>query len=115
MIRIVTIGCVVLLAGCSKSAPDCSSGEATDLVIKIAEGRPYVVGFKMTKSNVVLSVDSISTLNHDSDTGRYECSAELQVTGVTSAKKEFSRTFPITYTTAITDDGEKISVSLSGI
>jgi hypothetical protein len=106
---------MVMLVSCSQSAPSCSSDDAKQLVLDIVKDSPFVIGFKMTMTELDLSLGTIRTLRHDESTGRYHCAANLQFNGISAISKEpVNKSLPIEYTSELTDAGE-FYITVEGI
>ena len=95
----------VITTGCNKMAPKCDNGSVIDTVKQISQGeiirQLQVLGKKVDKNQLKLSIDTIRTAETDKDTGSNSCKANLNVT-VDNNKKAF----PITYTVEKAEKGQ---------
>lgn len=95
----------VITTGCNKMAPKCDNGSVIDTVKQISQNeiirQLQVLGKKVDKNQLKLSIDTIRTTGTDKDTGSNSCKANLNVT-VDNNKKAF----PITYTIEKAEKGQ---------
>ncbi|NGZ15670.1 hypothetical protein HGG78_18345 [Vibrio aestuarianus] len=103
---------IVLLGGCSPSAPKCGDSETTDLVKEIANDEMInQLGAEAAKI-FSYSVNAIRTTDENDKTGAFECAAQLDIHASTTGQ---SNEIPITYTVEMTDDGEQFYVNVYGL
>lgn len=103
--------------GCTKKAPSCAEKETKVLVIQIARdelvtqmGRSFgTVAAEETKK-IGLDVINVRTTNFNKEVGKYECAADLEMTG-----EGKTSSLPITYTSELADGGKKHFVSVYGL
>lgn len=95
----------IITTGCNKMAPKCDNGSVIDTVKQISQNeiirQLQVLGKKVDKNQLKLSIDTIRTTETDKDTGSNSCKANLNVT-VDNNKKAF----PITYTIEKAEKGQ---------
>ncbi|MGX5085599.1 hypothetical protein [Enterobacter sp. UPMP2052] len=98
-----------LLAGCGEKTPKCSSDDAKNLVVDIAR---KTIEKRMTlDKDVLISVENVRTISHESELDVYQCAADL-----TFAKPDLQNSRPITYRIQKTDEGKgQFYINVSGL
>lgn len=98
-----------LLAGCGEKTPKCSSDDAKSLVVDIAR---KTIEKRMTlDKDVLISVENVRTISHESELDVYQCAADL-----TFAKPDLQNSLPITYRIQKTDEGKgQFYINVSGL
>ena len=102
----------LLLAGCSKSAPECSDDQTKDLVLEIASNELVRQSGQEVRDLHTLSLSAIRTTDFKESTGAQTCAAELAITRIDDGK---SSSLSITYTVELADDGDQIYVNVFGL
>lgn len=101
---------LLVITGCSKSAPKCSDTETLDLVKKIAMEELEKQVDKEIASRISLGFEAIRTTDANEKTGAQQCAADLIVTGPAGSNK-----LPITYKSERTDKADEFYVSVYGL
>lgn len=98
-----------LLAGCGEKTPKCISDDAKNLVVDIAR---KTIEKRMTlDKDVLISVENVRTISHESELDVYQCAADL-----TFAKPDLQNSLPITYRIQKTDEGKgQFYINVSGL
>ena len=100
-----------LIAGCSSPTPDCSSDEATDLVIEITQDEmASYVGSSLAES-LEYTLEGIRTREHDESIDTYLCAAELTISGLPQGPSSSG----IEYSIESTDAGDEVYVEVFGL
>ena len=98
-----------LLAGCGEKTPKCSSNDAKNLVVDIA--RKTIENRMTLDKDVLISVENVRTISHESELDVYQCAADL-----TFAKPDLQNSLPITYRIQKTDEGKgQFYINVSGL
>lgn len=107
----------LLLMGCAKKAPDCNDKRTKEMVIQIAKnelieqmGRAFGPDAAEATKKLALEVINVRTTNFNQEIGKYECTADLKMTG--EGKNE---SLPITYTSELVDNGKNFYVRIYGL
>lgn len=88
-----------LIVGCGDKTPKCNSDDARNLVIEIA--RKTIEKGMTLDEGVLITVENVRTISHESSLDIYQCAAEL-----TFAKPNMKDSLPITYRVQKTEDGK---------
>ncbi|EKA7110267.1 hypothetical protein OL205_004356 [Salmonella enterica] len=97
------------LAGCGEKTPKCSSDDAKNLVVDIAK-KTIEKGMTLDK-DVLISVENVRTISHQSELDVYQCAADLTFT-----KPDLKDPLPITYRIQKTDEGRgQFYINVSGL
>lgn len=95
----------LLICGCAKKAPECSSPEVTNLVKKLAAKHPDKFDEEPDTDRMTMS--AIRVQSFDEDTGKYTCEAELRMAWSSGLFVEEPPTYQVSYTSELTEkDGE---------
>lgn len=105
---IAALSFAAFVAGCSKSIPDCSDDEATDLVKQVINDNLVEKYGKDAVKNATLKILFIKTTDTDKKSGAKKCSATLNV-----SDSNHSAESPITYN--IDKEDDNITVAVWGI
>ncbi|EDT1278126.1 hypothetical protein IC336_002828 [Salmonella enterica] len=98
-----------LLAGCGEKTPKCNSDDAKNLVVDIAR-KTIEKGMTLDK-DVLISVENVRTISHQSELDVYQCAADLTFT-----KPDLKDSLPITYRIQKTDEGRgQFYINVSGL
>ncbi|EIS0957397.1 hypothetical protein LY121_000542 [Salmonella enterica] len=98
-----------LLAGCGEKTPKCNSDDAKNLVVDIAR-KTIEKGMTLDK-DVLISVENVKTISHQSELDVYQCAADLTFT-----KPDLKDSLPITYRIQKTDEGRgQFYINVSGL
>ncbi|TKU92957.1 hypothetical protein FDX00_12310 [Citrobacter sp. wls617] len=98
-----------LLAGCGEKTPKCNSDDAKNLVVDIAR-KTIEKGMTLDK-DVLISVENVRTISHQSELDVYQCAADLTFT-----KPDLKDSLPITYRIQKTDeDRGQFYINVSGL
>lgn len=100
-----------IFVGCG-GTPDCSSGDATDLVKQIVRDE-LKKNIGDNASFLDISLDAIRTRNYDKNVDKYSCAAELILTNKNDKNLQEKR--DITYDVETTDDKKNIYISVYGL
>ncbi|MBJ9863566.1 hypothetical protein [Citrobacter amalonaticus] len=98
-----------LMMGCGDKTPKCNSDDAKNLVVNIAR-KTIEKGMTLDK-DVLISVENVRTVSHESSLDVYQCAADL-----TFAKPNMKDSLPITYRVQKTEDGKgQFYINVSGL
>lgn len=98
-----------LMIGCGDKTPKCNSDDAKNLVVNIAR-KTIEKGMTLDK-DVLISVENVRTVSHESSLDVYQCAADL-----TFAKPNMKDSLPITYRVQKTEDGKgQFYINVSGL
>ena len=104
---------VLMLSACSASVPKCGDSETVNLVKEIADSEVTKRIGASTAETLAFQykLEAISTTGTHDTTGAHQCSAQMIITS------HDGRTISdfITYTVALSDDGEEFNVSVYGL
>lgn len=95
----ITLIIAFILSGCNEDTPKCSSTDAKNLVIDISR-KEFEKSLKLD-ADVLISVNNVRTLSHDSKLDVYQCAADL-----TLIKPNLKQDIPITYRIQKTEEGK---------
>jgi len=99
------------IAGCSSATPDCSSEDATNLVMDITRDEMAIYTSVKQANSFEYSLDAIRTREHNEDVDSYRCAAELSISGLPQG----SVSEEIEYTIESTDEGGEFYVEVFGL
>ena len=99
---VIGIFILVLVSGCSNSAPKCSDQKTIDLVLQIAKQELAKKLSQETLDKVGMNLDAIRTTESDEKTGKQKCAAQMIFKGPGGESKA-----DITYASEKTDKGEQ--------
>lgn len=105
------IAAVGAIAGCSSATPDCSSGDARDLVLEITQDEMASYTGEEKAASLDYSLDAIRTRNHDEALDSYRCVAELTISGLPQG----SVSDEIEYTIESTDEHGEFYIEVYGL
>lgn len=95
----------VLTTACTRMAPKCDSSDVINTVKELSNDEMLrqlkVLGKKIDKNQLKLSIDTIRTAETDKDTGSHACKANLNI-----MYNNEKQTVPITYTVENAEKGQ---------
>ena len=107
---IAALSLAIFVAGCSKSIPDCSDDEATDLVKQVISKKIAEEAGEENAKNISFKISFIETKATDKKSGAHKCSAHLNLS---NKESDEGMEIPITYNVD-KEDGE-ITVMVMGL
>lgn len=114
MKKILLLSSIILLSGCGDKTPKCTDEATIQTVMELAKTKSYAIKHILS-TNMISDVEVTDIRTQEVDNGNHTSTCAANLVTIVTDQKYNSLTYPITYTTQLTDDGKNTYINVIGL